>query len=203
MTTPTEIAKTIVGREGGYVNDPDDPGGATKYGVTIRTMRGLGMDLDGDGRVTAADVKLLTRAQAEDIFLRHYFYGPRIHELPEEIQSTVFDMQVNAGGNAIKILQRLLSRMGFPCSVDGALGPQTIGAAREAHRKAGRALYNSYGAARRSYYMDLARRRPSSRKYAQRRNGGKGGWITRAEEFIDPEYHWTDAQFQQEVAKWH
>ena len=39
------LAKEIVAREGGFVNDPDDPGGATKYGVTIHTMRRLGLDL--------------------------------------------------------------------------------------------------------------------------------------------------------------
>ena len=63
-----QIAKEIVGREGGYVNDPDDPGGATKYGVTIGTMRRLGLDLNGDGQVTTHDVKALTQAQAFDLF---------------------------------------------------------------------------------------------------------------------------------------
>jgi len=54
MQTVRQIAEEIVAREGGYVNDPDDPGGATKYGVTIGTMRRLGLDLTGDGRVDAA-----------------------------------------------------------------------------------------------------------------------------------------------------
>ena len=56
-----QIAKEIVAREGGYVNDPDDPGGATKYGVTLGTLARLGMDKTGDGKVTAADVKALSR----------------------------------------------------------------------------------------------------------------------------------------------
>ena len=47
MQTVKQIATEIVGREGGYVNDPDDPGGATNHGVTIHTMRRLGLDLDG------------------------------------------------------------------------------------------------------------------------------------------------------------
>ena len=49
--TVRDIAKGIVLREGGFVNDPDDLGGATNFGVTIHTMRRLGLDLDGDGDV--------------------------------------------------------------------------------------------------------------------------------------------------------
>ena len=83
MQTVTDIAREIVAREGGYVNDPDDPGGATKFGVTIATMRRLGLDLTGDGKVTTADVRRLTREKAEEIFVEHYFRRPRIAELPD------------------------------------------------------------------------------------------------------------------------
>ena len=43
MKSVQEIAKAILAREGGYVNDPDDPGGATNHGVTVHTMRRLGL----------------------------------------------------------------------------------------------------------------------------------------------------------------
>ena len=69
MPSVEQIARQIVAREGGYVNDPDDPGGATNFGVTIGTMQSLGMDLNRDGRIDAADVRALTRAQAEQIFV--------------------------------------------------------------------------------------------------------------------------------------
>ncbi len=202
MQTVKEIADEIVVREGGYVNDPDDPGGATNYGVTIHTMRRLRLDLDGDGDVDARDVRRLTKAQAVDIFIRHYFHRPRIGELPGTLHATVFDMYVNAGGNAIKILQRLLNEMGQTVSVDGALGPQSIGAAQEAHESAPDHLADAYGIARRNYYFRIADHRPASRKYARTRAGGKGGWIKRAEEFISPRYHLSAAAFQQRVASW-
>jgi len=111
MLSVRSIAEDIVAREGGYVNDPDDPGGATNHGVTIGTMRALGLDLDSDGDVDTADVRRLTRAQAVDIFVAQYFRRPRIGMLPEPLQPSVFDMQVNAGANAVKILQRLLRDM--------------------------------------------------------------------------------------------
>ena len=95
--TIRQMARAIVAREGGYVNDPDDPGGATNFGVTIGTMRRLGLDLDGDGAVTARDVRALSRDEAVEIFVGQYFHGPRISDLPEVLWASVFDMQVNAG----------------------------------------------------------------------------------------------------------
>ena len=202
MQTVREIAEQIVAREGGFVNDPDDPGGATKHGVTIHTMRRLGLDLTGDGRVGVDDVRALSRAQATDIFVEHYFVAPGISRLPNALQASVFDMYVNAGGNAAKILQRLLRQMGFGIAVDGAIGPQTVSAAQDAARPDPVALRDAYGVARRNYYFALADARPASRKYARTRAGDKGGWIRRAEEFLSPRYHLTDAAFQARVAKW-
>ncbi|MBQ2262222.1 MAG: peptidoglycan-binding protein [Loktanella sp.] len=202
MPDITKIANDIVAREGGYVNDPDDPGGATNHGVTIHTMRRLGLDLNGDGRVDAQDVQQLDRAQAVQIFIDHYFVKPGVNRLPQLIQPSVFDMYVNAGANAVRILQRLLVEMRINVSTDGVIGPQTIAAANRAAEAAPDHLADAYGIARRNYYYDLADRRPASRKYARRRDGGKGGWITRAEEFIAPRYHLTPAQHQQRTASW-
>ena len=202
MTNVRQIATEIVAREGGYVNDPDDPGGATNFGVTIGTMRRLGLDLDGDGKVTAADVKRLTASQAVDVFIRHYFERPRIAQLPHPLHATVFDMYVNAGGNAVKILQRLLGQFGRPTAADGAIGPKTIAASSAVHKIAPDHLADAYGIARRNYYYRLADQRPASRKYARRRDGGKGGWIRRAEEFISPRFHYSDSDHTLRVAKW-
>lgn len=202
MRDVQQLAKEIVAREGGYVNDPDDPGGATKYGVTIHTMRRLGLDLTGDGKVSTQDVKKLTQAQAVEIFVTRYFEAPRIGMLPEALHATVFDMYVNAGGNAVRILQRLLRDMGLDVAVDGAIGPQTAKAAHAAHDAAPSHLVDAYGIARRNYYYRLGDRRAASRKYAQRRDGGKGGWITRAEEFISPRFHLTEAEHRARTSAW-
>tara|TARA_R110002049_G_scaffold42095_3_gene125914 strand:- start:824 stop:1435 length:612 start_codon:yes stop_codon:yes gene_type:complete len=202
MGSVRQIAQEIVDREGGYVNDPDDPGGATNFGVTIQTMRRLGLDLDRDGSITSEDVRRLTRGQAIEIFLEHYFTRPLIAELPEGLHATVFDMYVNAGANAVKILQQLLVDMGYTVAVDGALGPQSLAAARAAYRISPDDMVNSYGIARRNYYFRIADRRVASRKYARTRAGGKGGWIKRAEEFIAPRYHLTDDQFKARTRQW-
>lgn len=202
MQNVRQLAEEIVAREGGYVNDPDDPGGATNFGVTIHTMHRLGLDLNGDGVVDSADVRALSRAQAVDIFIQHYFRQPRIAALPEMLQASVFDMYVNAGSNAVRILQHLLVQMGHDIVVDGAIGPQTIRAAHAAAASAPEHIADAYGIARRDYYYALADRRAASRKYARRRDGGKGGWIVRAEEFIAPRYHLTLAQHSERTAAW-
>lgn len=202
MRRVEDIAAEIIAREGGYVNDPDDPGGATKFGVTIHTMRALGLDLDDSGDVDAADVRLLTRAAATEIFIQYYFERPRIAELPKGLQSSVFDMYVNAGANAVRILQRLLGQMGKTVTVDGVLGPQSIAATQAAFRTAPQEMIDAYGVARRNYYFRLADKRPASRKYARTRAGGKGGWIRRAEEFMAARYHLSAVEFQQRTASW-
>ncbi|MEX5729410.1 lysozyme family protein [Rhodovulum iodosum] len=202
MRSVQQLAEEIVAREGGYANDPDDPGGPTRYGVTLHTMRRLGIDLTGDGRVDARDVQRLGRAEAAEIFVEHYFRRPRIDALPEALQPGVFDMYVNAGPNAVRLLQRLLNDMGQRVSVDGVIGPQTIAAAEAAAAAAPGHIADAYGIARRNYYYRLADRRPASRKYARRRDGGKGGWILRAEEFIAPRYRLSAAEHRARVAAW-
>ncbi|MCT8328629.1 holin-associated N-acetylmuramidase [Albidovulum sediminis] len=202
MPSVEEIARDIAAREGGYVNDPDDPGGATRHGVTLATMRRLGIDLDGDGQVTAADVRRLTRARAEEIFVEEYFRRPGLALLPEAVQASVFDMYVNAGAEAVRLLQRLLNQMGYPVAVDGVIGPRTAETAAAAAEGAPALFADAYGIARRDYYYALADRRPASRKFARRKDGGKGGWIRRAEVFISPRFHLSEDEHRERTASW-
>lgn len=198
MKTVRQLATEIVAREGGFVNDPDDPGGATNFGVTIHTLR----HLRPGQQIGVNEVRALTRDQAIEIYIEHYFQRPRIAELPEPLWPTVFDMQVNAGANAVRILQRLFVQMGLQIATDGIIGPQTIAAAHRAYQMAPAHLVDAYGIARRDYYYNLADQRPASRKYARRRDGGKGGWITRAEEFIALRFHLSDAEHRARTKGW-
>jgi lysozyme family protein len=197
------LAEEIVAREGGFVNDPADPGGPTKYGVTLATLRGAGLDVTGDGRVDISDVAALRPDQAVSLFVERYFLRPHLDLLPHQLQPCVFDMYVNGGSTAVKILQRLLNSASAPMLDDGVIGAKTLAAVRAAAAARGPAqLAEDYAMARRDYYYALAGARASSRKYVRRRDGGKGGWILRAEHFL-PEALWlSDEEHQSRTAHW-
>ena len=101
--------------EGGYVNDPRDPGGETNYGISKRSY-------------PKVDIKNLTREDAIAIYKRDFWDKCRCDELPPEIAVAVFDCAVNQGASiAPRLLQKALR-----VSVDGEIGPETLGAARKA-----------------------------------------------------------------------
>jgi lysozyme family protein len=119
--------RKILEHEGGYVNHPDDPGGATNKGITIATFRSF---IKRDG--TIADLKALTTQQAVDVYKAQYWDAVRADDLPSGVDYSVADFAVNSGpSRAAKYLQAALG-----VTQDGAIGPQTIAAANAADPKA-------------------------------------------------------------------
>jgi lysozyme family protein len=96
--------KRVLADEGGYSNDRDDPGGPTKYGITIIDVRKYLKPT-----ATAEDVKALTLADAVTIYRLHYARPIRYDDLPAGIDYTVFDYGINSGvGRSGKVLRRVL-----------------------------------------------------------------------------------------------
>jgi len=104
-----------LGHEGGYSNDPDDPGGETKFGISKR-------------QYPNEDIEGLTIERAKEIYRRDYWDKLRLDEVRDpEVAAEIFDTAVNTGiGPAIKIAQRALEFLGQALVVDGAMGAQTL-----------------------------------------------------------------------------
>ena len=102
----------VLRQEGGYVNDPRDPGGETKFGISKRAFPNL-------------DIANLTVDQASDIYRRDYWDVVKGDQLPSALAACVFSCAVNMGNDkAVRLLQRACG-----VQVDGILGQNTLRAA--------------------------------------------------------------------------
>lgn len=127
MNRVQKIISNIIDVEGGYVDNPDDPGGATKYGITERRAR-----LNG----YTGDMLTLPRSVAERIYLTQYYLGPRfdqVAKLSPELAEELTDTGVNMGPpDAVRMLQTSLNAMNikgtlYPdTKVDGYIGDHTL-----------------------------------------------------------------------------
>lgn len=134
--------------EGGYVEDPADPGGATNMGITLATCR----EWSDDPHLADVQVKDLTLKTASAIYRALYWYPLRGDALPPGVDLSVFDMGVNAGTwRSARLLQRALGFTGE--QVDGSIGPETLAAANGLDA---RTLVNELADRQTAYYRSLA-----------------------------------------------
>jgi lysozyme family protein len=102
--------------EGGYVDDPDDPGGVTNFGLSQRSYPEL-------------DIAALTIAEAEAIYRRDWWNQYGLGTMPDPVGAKTFDTIVNMGASGgFRVLQQALRSIGQDVDIDGILGPQTRGA---------------------------------------------------------------------------
>jgi lysozyme family protein len=112
------VQKTLI-NEGGYVNNPLDRGGPTKYGVTQADMPGV-------------DIETITTAQAAEYFRENYWKDFYSQISSQAVAEKLFDMGVLFGvKTAVRLLQSALANA-FPVDVDGDFGPETLGALEQA-----------------------------------------------------------------------
>ena len=149
-----DIIEVVLHHEGGYVNDPDDPGGETNFGIAKRSHPDV-------------DIANLTKDGAKEIYKEHYWDRNKVEGLPEDLRHLYFDMCVNQGrGRAVKIMQRAANAKGADLVVDGGMGPKTIAAMDGVELQRVRAY-------RVKYYADLVTRKPDLEKFYF-------GWFRRA-----------------------
>ena len=154
MSKFDEIIEVVLEHEGGYVNDPKDPGGETNFGIAKRSNPDV-------------DIKNLTKAEASLIYKTKYWDKNKVESLPEELWHIYFDCCVNMGkSRAVKILQQAANGKGANIDVDGGLGPNTLKAISNVELERVRAY-------RVKYYADLVTRKPELEKFYF-------GWFRRA-----------------------
>jgi lysozyme family protein len=169
----------VLKHEGGFVDDPDDPGGVTNLGISLRWLRSVGEDLgdiDNDGDVDADDIRALTPDKARVLYFQKFWVEPGLERLPGPVAVVAFDFAVNAGPRqAVKCLQQAHNALcSSALACDGALGPRTIGAVEAfcsrpygTERLADKYLFQRIG-----FYQDLVGNKPQFLKYLR-------GWNNR------------------------
>ena len=152
----------VLEHEGGLADDPDDPGGITKYGISLRSYPHLGRD----------GIRNLTIPQAKDIYYGDWWLKLRCPSIQgDRIAQKYLDTSVNVGKTAgTQILQRALREVGQPVTVDGKIGPQTLGAVNQTDPDA---LLNAMRRLQAAHYESLIRRNPKREKFRR-------GWMARA-----------------------
>lgn len=157
--------EATIGHEGGYVNDRDDKGGATKFGISKRSYPNQ-------------DIYNLTIERAKEIYLKDYWQKQSCHLLEGYpiIACELFDTSVNMGiGRGGKIFQEALNlsnrneRDFEDISVDGAIGSKTISAFRSCKNK--RLIFNVMNILQGEFYVNLMRKNEVYEKYV--------GWFNR------------------------
>ena len=151
-----DIIKEVIQREGGatITEDPSDPGGLTKYGISKRSNPSL-------------DIRNLSLEEAIEVYRKKYWLPSRAYDLKDDLIDPYFDMVVNSGQRrAVKILQQACNQKGMNLVVDGLIGKNTIKACK-------RLEPDRFRAFRVKYYADLVNRKPSLMKYYY-------GWFRRA-----------------------
>lgn len=161
--------------EGGYVNHPNDPGGATNRGITIGVFQKYALSILGVAPSIEA-LMALTEAEAKAIYWHVFWQGIDGDEIKsQEVANIYFDAFVNMGNSGVKVMQKTLNVMGARLVVDGVHGPLTLAAINAANPVQ---LYNNFKAARIWYYKDLAQRKPTMVVFLQ-------GWLNRINSFAD------------------
>jgi lysozyme family protein len=157
----TECLPFILEHEGGFVNNPNDPGGATNKGITLLTARAA-----FGASFSVAQLKALTAEQAGAIYRKNYWLAAGCDKMPAGVDLSVFDTAVMSGPHAaLAMVQR-----GAKLKDDGVFGPLTL-AACVANPNA---MIDEIAAQRVVFYRDIVARTASSAEFLT-------GWLNRVE----------------------
>lgn len=153
--------------EGGLCDDPNDPGGITDRGISLRFLKSHNIDIDGDGDVDADDIRGLSYEDVCGLYRRFFWNLVHGDDLQNQAMATkLFDMAVNMGpGRAIRIAQESAG-----LQADGVFGPKTF---RALDVEEPATLLTSICSSQAAFYRGIAAAKPSSASFLK-------GWLVRA-----------------------
>lgn len=153
--------------EKGYCNHPNDPGGATYNGVSLRFLKQRGLDINGDGKINIDDILTLYRNKDQDsvdrIFYEAFWRDEGLDRFNDpHIQTVLYDSLVNTGPRQSAIfLQRALNFVsGSSLKIDGVIGPKTLKCANETCKGNGLAVAHAFLEARQKFHDTLVSNSP-------------------------------------------
>lgn len=168
----------IMDFEGGLTDHPNDIGGITKYGVSLRFAKDTGdlelFDKDHDNDIDRNDIKLLSKEDAANAFKKYFWDKLKLDDISSEKKAfVVYDTAVNSGiGNAVPLMQRTLVKLGYHIDVDGKFGPKTFSAFQDADEDI---FCEEFLELRTNFYYKIVERKPSQRVFIR-------GWLNRIKE---------------------
>ena len=127
-----EVAVSVVLlHEGGLTNNPNDPGGLTDFGISLRFLRAAGIDgnMNRSEHIGPEDIRALTPAKAKSIYYTYFYIKYNINYVQSQLLTTsILDMAVLMGGQeTIWLLQIALNKLvEGKINVDGLLGQKTL-----------------------------------------------------------------------------
>ena len=129
MSTFEDAIGIVLQNEGGYVNNPNDPGGETNMGITVKFLHGLSQQGKLDDDIDPDNVRALTVEQVSRLYNRFWWNAYSYGNINDQAVATkIFDLSVNMGPKRIhKIAQMAANTMGGSLTVDGGLGPTSYG----------------------------------------------------------------------------
>lgn len=151
----------VMKSEGGYVNDPADPGGETNLGVT----KAAWLSYLGVKEIPINTMRELTKEKVKPFYKKMYWDKVCGDDLPSGIDYLAFDFAVNAGtGQAAKFIQRAVGAV-----ADGAIGPATM---EKVIKTSSVDLLISFSTQKENFYKDIVARKPTQAKFLN-------GWLSR------------------------
>ena len=164
MANSSKLIPFILQWEGGFVNDPDDLGGATNKGITIGTFTEY-KKRKGQKAPTVEDLKNISDAEWHDVFKSLYWDRWKADEIKNQsVANIIVDWVWASGVHGIKRPQKLLG-----VASDGLVGPKTIAAINVADP---RKLFDAIKADRAKFIDEICKARPKNEKYRK-------GWMNR------------------------